>query len=47
MLQKKHCTVDSPLTDISVKRTPRNGPCLSLFPLFDYVQDGHLFKTDT
>ena len=47
MLQKKHCTVDSSLTDISVKRTPRNGPCLSLFPLFDSVQDGHLSKTDT
>ena len=28
-------TVDSLLTDTSVKRTPRVGPCLCLFPLFD------------
>ena len=28
-------TVDSLLTDTSVKRTPRVGPCLSLLPLFD------------
>ena len=32
-------------TDISVKRTLRVGPCLSLLPLFD--SDGHLCKTDT
>ena len=40
-------TVDSLLTDTSVKRTPRIGPCLSLHPLFDPLQDGHLSKTDT
>ena len=28
-------TVDSLLTDTSVKRTPRVGLCLSLLPLFD------------
>ena len=28
-------TVDSLLTDTSVKRTLRVGPCLSLLPLFD------------
>ena len=28
-------TVDSVLTDTSVKRTLRVGPCLSLLPLFD------------
>ena len=28
-------TVDSFLTDTSVKQTPRVGPCLCLFPLFD------------
>ena len=28
-------TVNSLLTDTSVKRTPRVGPCLSLLPLFD------------
>ena len=28
-------TVDTLLTDTSVKRTPRVGPCLSLVPLFD------------
>ena len=28
-------SVDSLLTDTSVKRTPRVGPCLSLLPLFD------------
>ena len=40
-------TVDSLLTDTSVKRTPKIGPCLSLHPLFDPLQDGHLSKTDT
>ena len=40
-------TVDSLLTDTSVKRTPRVGPCLSLLPLFDSLQDGHLPKTDS
>ena len=34
-LRKKNGTVDSLLTDTSVKRTPRVGPCLSLLPLFD------------
>ena len=34
-------------TDTSVKRTPRVGPCLSLFPLFDSFLHGHLSKTDT
>ena len=34
-------------TDTSLKRTPRVGPCLSLLPLFDSLQDGHLPKTDT
>ena len=28
-------TVYSLLTDTSIKRTPRVGPCLSLLPLFD------------
>ena len=28
-------TVDSLLTDTSLKRTPRVCPCLSLLPLFD------------
>ena len=28
-------TVDSLLTDTSIRRTPRVGPCLSLLPLFD------------
>ena len=28
-------TVDSLITDTSVKRTLRVGPCLSLLPLFD------------
>ena len=28
-------TVDSLLTDTSLKGTPRVGPCLSLLPLFD------------
>jgi len=37
------CTVDSLLTDTSVKRTLRVGPCLSLLPSFD----GHLSKMDT
>ena len=34
-LRPKMYTVDSLLTDTSVKRTPRVGPCLCLFPLFD------------
>ena len=34
-------TVDSLLTDTSVKRTPRGGPCLSLLPLLTF------YKTDT
>ena len=29
-------------TDASVKRTLRVGPCLSLLPSFDSLQDGHL-----
>ena len=33
--------------DTSVKRTPRVGPCLCLFLLFDSLWDGHLSKTDT
>ena len=33
-------------TDTSVKRTPRVGPCLSLLPLFDSPQEGHVSKTD-
>ena len=33
-------------TDTSIKPTPRVGPCLSLLPLFDFLQDGHLSKTD-
>ena len=28
-------TVDSLITDTSIRRTPRIGPCLCLFPLFD------------
>ena len=40
-------TVDSLLTDTSVKWTPRVGPCLSLLLLFDSLQDGHLSKMDT
>ena len=32
---KKLYTVDTLLTDTSIKRTPRVGPCLSLLPLFD------------
>ena len=34
-------------TDTSVKRTPRVGPCLSLLLLFDFLEDGHLSKTDS
>ena len=34
-------------THTSVKRTPRVGPCFCLFPLFDSLEDGHLFKTNT
>ena len=30
-------TVDSLLTDTSLKRTLRVGPCLYLLPLFDYL----------
>ena len=30
------------MTDTSVKRTPRVGPCLCLFPSFDSLLDGHL-----
>ena len=33
--------------DTSVKWTPRVGPCLSLLPLFDSLQNGHLCKMDT
>ena len=35
LLIKLGNTVDSLLTDNSVKRTLRVGPCLSLLPLFD------------
>ena len=38
----KRSTVDSLLTDTSVRRTPRVGPCLWLFPLFDSLEDGFL-----
>ena len=31
----EHNTVDSLLTDTSIRRTPRVCPCLCLFPLFD------------
>ena len=34
-------------TDISVKRTPRVGPCLSFLPLFDSLRDGHFSKTES
>ena len=34
-------------TDTSVKRTLRVGPCLSLLPLFDSLEDGHFSKTDS
>ena len=40
-------TVDSLLTGVSVKRTARVGPCLSLLPLFDSQKDGDCSKTDT
>ena len=33
--------------DTSVKQTLRDGPSLSLLPLFDSLSDGHLSKTDT
>ena len=33
------------ITDTSIRRTPRVGPCLSLLPLFDSLSDGHLSKT--
>ena len=32
---QQRSTVDSVLTDTSVKRTPKFGSCLCLFPLFD------------
>ena len=35
VVERFDCTVDSLLTDTSVKRTLRVGPCLSLLPLFD------------
>ena len=34
-------------TDTSVKWTLRVDPCLSLLPLFDFLEHGHLSKTDT
>ena len=43
----KFTTVDSLLMDTSVKQTVRVGPCLSLLPLFDSLEDGHLSETDT
>ena len=33
-------------TDISVKRTLRVGPCLSLLPLFDSLYERHLCTTE-
>jgi len=40
-------TVNSLLTDTSVKETPRVCPCLSLPPLFNSLSDVHLSKMDT
>ena len=40
-------TVDSLLTDTSVKRTLMVSSCLSLLPLFDSLWDGRLCKKNT
>ena len=47
MCVSNECTVDSLLTDTSIRQTLRVGPCLSLLILFDSLQDGHLSKMDT
>ena len=41
--------IQNPLTDISLHHkywTPRTGPCFALLPLYDSLNDRHLFKTD-
>ena len=45
VVEEVDCTVNSLLTDTSLKRTPRIGPFLSLL-LFDSLQNGLLSKTD-